>query len=62
VPQTFSPGRYGVAVRQEDADLLAEINRGLKEIEISTAVEGDYESLISFWISIPELIGYLWLN
>jgi polar amino acid transport system substrate-binding protein len=27
VPKTFSPGRYGVAVRKEDAALLAETNR-----------------------------------
>lgn len=27
VPQTFSPGRYGVAVRKEDTSLLAEVDR-----------------------------------
>ncbi len=35
VPETFSPGRYGVAVRKEDPELLAEINRGLKEMMAS---------------------------
>jgi polar amino acid transport system substrate-binding protein len=29
VPITFSPGKYGVAVRKEDASLLAEVNRVL---------------------------------
>jgi polar amino acid transport system substrate-binding protein len=29
VPQTFSPGKYGVALRKEDASLLAEMDRVL---------------------------------
>jgi polar amino acid transport system substrate-binding protein len=30
VPQTFSPGKYAIAVRKDDAALLAEVNRVLE--------------------------------
>lgn len=43
VPQTFSPGRYGVAVRKEDASLLAEVDRILDLMKTNGELAAIYQ-------------------
>ncbi|MCY3022674.1 MAG: transporter substrate-binding domain-containing protein [Planctomycetota bacterium] len=58
VPKTFSPGRYGVAVRKEDTALLAEVDRILELMKQNGELAAIYKKW-NIWNDRQKEVGVL---
>ena len=56
VPQTFSPGKYAVAVRKDDAALLTEINKALKTMKENGELAAIYKKW-NIWTPAQKTVG-----
>ena len=56
IPKTFSPGKYGVAARKEDAALIAEINKAMKTMRENGELAAIYKKW-NIWTDAQKSIG-----
>ena len=56
IEKTFSPGKYGVAVRKEDATLLAEVDKNLKLMKENGELAAIYKKW-AIWTDGQKTIG-----